>query len=169
MKAGFALDMKPNGFGLVPLAHHATAVHADPLTDNLYLVLDAVDEPDDDLLPTPASPPTPDGVTIYQFNGDPDVPMTYRWKSKLYVLPAPISFLVVQVKGGTLVNTVFRAYKQVQTAGVWSDVLLRELVVTSDEPFRLPMASDYSRFWWEVISTDTIQSVQVAQDVEELT
>ena len=169
MKSGFALDMKSSGFGLVPLAHHATAVYADPMTDNLYLVLDAVDEPDDGLLPVPPAPPEPDGLTVYQFNGDPDVLMTYRWKSKLYVLPAPASFLVVQVKGGGFANTVFRAYKQVQTAGVWADVMLRELVVTSDEPFRLPMATDYSRFWWEVISTDDIQTVQVAQDIEELT
>lgn len=169
MKAGFALDMKGSGFGIVPLAYHATAVHADPLTDNLYLVLDDDSEPDDDLLPTPADPPSPDGLTIYKFNDLEAGKMTYRWRSKLYVLPAPASFLVVQVKGGGFENTVFRAYKQVQTAGVWADVLLRELVVTGDEPFRLPMATDYSRFWWEVLSTDTIQSVQVAQDVEELT
>ena len=170
MKGGFALDMKANGFGLVPLAYHATAVHADPLTDNLYLVLDENNEPDDDLLPEPPAAPLATGnVTIYKFNDTDAGKMVYRWRSKLYVLPAPISFLTVQVKGAGSANTVFRAYKQVQTAGVWADVLLRELVVTSDEPFRLPMASAYSRFWWEVLGTDDIQSVQVTQDIEELT
>ncbi len=170
MKAGFALDMKSSGFGLVPLAFHATAVHADPLTDNLYLVLDENNEPDDNLLPEPPSAPLATGnVTIYKFNDTDAGKMVYRWRSKLYVLPAPLSFLVVQVKGEGFANTVFRACGQVQVSGVWVDVVLRELVVTSDEPFRLPMANTYPRFWWEVISTDTIQSVQVAQDVEELT
>lgn len=168
MKAGFALDMKSSGFGLVPLAHHATAVYADPLTDNLYLVLDAVDEPDDGLLPVPPNPPAPDGVTIYQFNGDPDVLMTYRWRSKLYVLPAPVGFVRVQVKALSYTNTVFRAYKQVLTAGVWVDTLLRELAVTSEGPFNLPIASGYSRFWWEVLGTDAVQSVQVGEDIQEM-
>lgn len=167
MKAGFALDMKSTGFGLAPLGYHATATFADPLTDSLYLVLDDVSEPTDDLLPTPPEPPTPDGVTVYQFNAG-DEAMTFRWKSKLFVLAAPLAFLRVQVKAESFVNTVFRAHKQVLVNGVWTDVLLRAVVVVSEEPFNLPMAEDYSRFWWEVVSTDAIQGVQVAEDVMEL-
>lgn len=167
MKAGYALDMKPTGFGLVPLAYHASAVFADPKTDVLYLLLDADDEPTDPSLPVPANPPAITETEIFAFNSD-STPMTYQWKSKLYVLPHPKAFLLVQVKGETLTNTVFRAWKRVQSGGVWSDVLLREVVVTSDEPFKLPMDDDYREFWWEVISTDTIQGVQVVEDVMEL-
>jgi hypothetical protein len=169
MKAGFALDMKSTGFGLVPLAHHATAVYAEPLTDNLYLVLDAVDEPDDLLLPVPPTPPVPDGVTVYQFNGDPDVKMTFRWKSKLFILPYPAAFERVQVQANSYDNTVFRVYVQTLYAGEWTDVLLHEQAITDSLPFSVPMTGDYQRCWWEVIGTDDIQSVQVADDVMELT
>ena len=168
-KGGFALDMKPNGFGLVPLAFHPTAVYADPVTDNLYLLLDNVSEPTDGLLPLPSTAPVPDGRTIYQFNADTDSEMVYRWRSKLYVLPVPVSFIRVQVRATTYLNTVFRAYKQVLTAGAWVDTLIREVVVSSDEPFNLPVGTDYNRFWWEVLSTDPIQSVQVAESIDELT
>jgi hypothetical protein len=168
MKAGFALDMKGTGFGLIPLGYHASAVFADPKVDKLYLVLDDVSEPSDDGLPVPPDPPIPDGISIYEFNGG-DAPMTYRWKSKLFVLAAPLAFLRVQVKAASFSNTVFRAYRQVQVGTAWVDTLLREVVVTSEAPFNLPMTEDYSRFWWEIISTDDIQGVQVAEDVSELT
>lgn len=168
MKAGFALDMKSTGFGLIQLGYHATATFADPLTDNLYLVLDDVSEPTDTDLPVPPEPPAPDGITIYQFNAG-DVGMTYRWKSKLYVLAAPVAFLRVQVRASSYANLLFRAYKQTLVAGVWADELIREVVVASETPFNLPMGRDYTRFWWEVVGTDAVQTVQVAEDIGELT
>lgn len=167
MKAGYALDMKSTGFGLVPLSYHASATFADPRTDVLYLVLDEVDEPTDDELPIEPTPPTPDGVTIYAFNAG-VTNMTYRWKSKLYVLPKPVAFMLVQVKALAFANTIFRAYKQSLVGTDWVDELLREVVVTSELPFKLPMLEDYTRFWWEVMGTDTVQSVQVGEDIEEL-
>jgi hypothetical protein len=39
-RGGYALDMKPTGSGLTTLGFHATAAHADPISDNLFLVLD---------------------------------------------------------------------------------------------------------------------------------
>lgn len=167
MSGGFALDMKSTGFGLVQLGYHASAVFADPLTDNLYLVLDDVNEPTDEDLPIPPTPPSPDGVTIYKFNAG-DVGMTYRWKSKLYVLPKPVAFQRVQVKAATYSNLIFRAYAQQRAGSGWADVLLREVVVTDELPFNLPMREDYPRYWWEVIGTDVVQSVQVGEDIEEM-
>lgn len=165
--AGFALDMKASGFGLIPLAYHASAAYADPVTDNLYLLLDDDSEPTDDQLPEPSTAPVPDDVTIYQFNAD-ESAMVYRWKSKLYLLPVPAAFLRVQVRALSYANTVFRAYKQVLSGGNWTDVLLREVIVGSEDPFNLPMSNDYTAFWWEVLSTDTIRSVQVAEGIEEI-
>ena len=43
----YALDMKANGFGVVEMPFHASAVHVDPVTDTMYLVLDDINEPDD--------------------------------------------------------------------------------------------------------------------------
>jgi len=171
---GFALDMKQSGFGLVPLAYHAIASHADPVTDNLYLVLDSDDEPTDNLLPLPSTAPggsTLAGTTIVQFDGQEGAKMVYRWRSKLYLLPHPTSFFMAQVKAYAYTNTVIRFYKQTysEVYGTWQDILVRELVVTSEEEFPLTVGSDYSRFWWEVLSTDRIQSVQIVQDVNELT
>lgn len=168
MKAGFALDMKSTGFGLVPLGYHATAVHAYPLEDSLYLVLDDVSEPTDALLPVPPDPPAPDGTTIYKFNAGGTL-MTYRWKSKLYILPHPAAFERVQVQAKSYANTVFRMYVQKLVGTVWVDVQLYERAVPSAAAFPVPMSNDYQRCWWEVVSTDDIQSVQIADDVMELT
>lgn len=66
-RQGRALDMKPNGFGLIELSYHAAASYADPLTDQLYLVLDLLDEPTSPYLPLPSAAPTnPDIVTRQQ-------------------------------------------------------------------------------------------------------
>lgn len=166
-QGGFALDMKASGFGLVALAYHATAAYADPMSDNLYLVLDTNEEPTDDLLPVASTAPVPDGVTVYRFNGDPTSNMVYRWRSKLYVLSRPASFMKVVVKADAFTNTVVKCYKQVLTAGVWTDVLVREMVVTSEDPMPLPVGDDYTRCWWEVLSTNAIQNVQFAEDIAE--
>jgi hypothetical protein len=163
--------MKSSGFGLIPLAYHATALFADPLTDNLYMVLDQNTEPTDDMLPLPSTAPVPDGITIFQFNGDSDSGMVYRWRSKLYELTRPAAFQWAQIRAGDYRNTVARFYRQRYDPvyQIWVDVLLREVVVESMKPFRLPARQDYEKFWWEVISTDPIETVQVAETVEELT
>src|SRR5574341_2134441 len=56
-RAGYALDMTPDGFGLISLAFFATAMYADPLTDKLYLVLTEDNEPADVYLPLPSTAP----------------------------------------------------------------------------------------------------------------
>jgi hypothetical protein len=171
MKGGYALDMRGSGFGLVPLAYHATALYTDPVTDKLYMVLDENNEPTDDMLPLASTAPTPNGTTIYEFNGDETSNMVYRWKSKLYELSRPAAFQWGQIRAGSYRNTVARFYREYwdEDYEVWVVVLLRELVITSQKPFRLPPRQDYDKFWWEVISTDPIETVQVSETVEELT
>lgn len=169
-KGGFSLDLKASGAGLVPHGFHATAIYADPVTDNLYLVLSEVNEPTHVLLPVPSTAPTPDGVTIYQFNGDPASKMVYRWKSKLYLTPVPGCFFIAQVRAEAYANTVIRFMKQTYSSltNTWSDVLIRELRVLNETEIRLPIGTDYTRFWWEVVSTDTLLQVQIAEGPEEL-
>ena len=170
MKAGFALDMKASGFGLMPLAYHATAVYSDPVTDNLYLVLDQDSEPTNTLLPVASTAPTPDDKTIYQFNGGTSS-MVYVWKSKLYMLSRPKSFVFAKVRAQSYNNTVFEFYKQVYSPvyQVWQDILVRALAVESEAVFKLPLSTDYPRCWWRVYSTDQIEHVQVVEDIAEVT
>lgn len=159
-RGGFALDMKPDGFGLVPLGFHAIAAYADPETDNLYLVLDAYAEPTDAALPAPPVAFVPDDETIYLFDAEGENPMVYRWRSKLYQLPHDQAFARFQVRAETYENLVFRAYGDGQ--------LLHAEVIDSEEVRMLPLRDTYTRFEWEVVGTDRVQVVQVADDVMEL-
>ena len=162
MKAGFALDMKPNGFGLIPLSYHAKGVYVDPLTDNLYLALDAVDEPDDVYLPEPSTAPTPNGSTIYQFDSiDGDGRLVYRWRGKLNLLPRPAAFQYARVRAEDYDNLVLRLYGD--------GVLIFDRVVTSGTEFTLPTLDEYNSAEIELIGTSRVRTVVIGESVEELT
>lgn len=159
-KAGYALDMKPNGFGVIALAYHATAVHADPLTDNLHLVLDEDDEPTTAYLPLPSTAPVPDGLTVYTFNAeDGSGHMVTQWRGKLNLLPYPASFKYCQVRAADYTNLLLRVYSN-------GDMLMEE-TITSEEPFTLPMVDDYTTFEFEFLGTSRVYMAQVAEEIEE--
>ncbi len=160
-RAGYALDMSPTGFGLVSLAFHAEAIYSNPETDNFYLALDSDNEPTDPLLPVPSSEPTTvDGLTIYQFDADPGSKMVARWRSKLFMLRRPGCMQYVQVRAASYANTVARFYKG-------TDTLFYTKLVTSDEPFTIPMDDLYGQFFFEILTTDRIYEVQAAERIEE--
>lgn len=161
VRGGFALDVKPEGFGLVPLSFHATAAFSDPLTDKLFLVLDDVDEPADVYLPLASTAPAPNGATIYEFNAEAGAGhLVYRWRGKLHLLPRPAAFLYCQVKAASYANLVLRLYAD--------GVQFFEHVVTSSEPFTLPMLDDYEAFEVEVLGTSSVRTLQFAEGIEEL-
>jgi hypothetical protein len=160
MKAGYALDTKPDGFGAVPVAYHATAVHANPLTDNLHLVLDEDDEPTVAYLPLPSTAPAVDGLTIYTFNAENgDGHMVYQWKGKLNLLPYSASFNFFQVRAEDFANLVMRIYAD--------GVLIFEQAITSQEPGTLPLLDSYNRVEIELIGTSRVYTVQIAEGIEE--
>jgi hypothetical protein len=158
---GFALDMKADGFGLIPLSYFATAAFSDPLTDQLYLVLTEVDEPDDVYLPLPSTAPTNvNGLKIFAFNSpDGDGHMVYRWKGKLNLLSHPAAFVYCQVRAEDYDNLVLRLYSD--------GVLLSQDVIASEVPFTLPLVDDYTTFEVELIGTSRVRTVQVAEDISE--
>lgn len=158
----YALDMKPDGFGVVEMPFHASAAHVDPLTDTMYLVVDNIDEPDDPALPVPPTTPATlaNGNVISQFEGDDTQLMTYRWKGKLWLLPYPSTMLIAQVKAEDYDNILFRVYGD----GVQVD----EIAVTSEEEFTLPAVDVYSKVEIEVLGTSAIREIQIAEDVMEL-
>lgn len=160
MKAGFALDMKANGFGLIPLSYHASAPFADPLTDNLYLVIDEDDEPSAPYLPLPSTAPIVDGLTIYTFNAqDGDGRMTYRWRGKMNLLQHPAAFSYCQVRAEDYQNILLRLYAD-------GEIIFEE-VVTNQEPFTLPLNADYSTVEIELLGTSRVYTVQIAEDISE--
>jgi len=163
----YAVDLRNEGFGIVQMAFHASAAYVDPIEDKMYLVLDYDNEPDDEALPEPASPPPyVDGRTIYEFEGSPTAYMNYRWRSKLYLMEYPGFYPIAQVRrasdaDGTQGNLVARFYGD--------GVLLDEIVIDGDIEFTLtsPDAA-YSKFFMELTGTDPINVLQAADDVTEL-
>ena len=66
---GYALDMKPNGFGLIALGMHASAMAIEFEEDQLVLCLTAYDEPESALLPLPTGIDVdPTGANLYDFD-----------------------------------------------------------------------------------------------------
>lgn len=158
---GYAIDAKPEGFGVISLSFHATAAHVDPLTDSLHLVLDLLDEPASPYLLEASSAPTPDGQTIYKFDGDDTGKLVYRWRGKLNQLPWPACFQIVKVRAADFDNLLLRVY-------VDGDLLLED-VITSATPDTMPMLDDYQEVEIELIGTSRAQGVQLVEDVQELT
>jgi hypothetical protein len=158
---GYALDFKPDGFGLIELAYHATAAHADPTTDALYLALDENDEPTTPYLPQPSTAPAPDGQTIYQFDGDENALMTYLWRGRLNLMQAPYAPMFVRVQAQDYDNLIVRGYQ---------DGLMQfENVVTSAEEFRVPTQRTAKvSYEQELIGTSRVRMFDTAEDVGEL-
>lgn len=160
-KGGYALDVRAGGFGLISLGYHACAAYSDPLTDHLYLVLDEVNEPDDELLPVPPEPIVdPDGLTIYQFDGDDTTRMTFRWKGKLNRMnrPATMHFMrVVAIEYDNLVANVYA-----------NGVMIDSFVVTgaNDEATRIPGLDSYNTYELELVGTSSAQSMTAAERVD---
>ena len=158
-RGGYAIDMKPTGFGIVQLPFHASAAYADPVEGTLYLTLDQNDEPSDASLPVPAAPPTgADGTTVFKFEGAASL-MTYRWRSKLWLLERPATFGYCRVIADDYTNLLVRFYGD--------GAEFHEAVVTSEEPFVLPRPASYRQFEVEILGTSTVMSVQVVEDVTE--
>lgn len=158
-KGCYAIDTRPNGFGVVEMAFHFTAAWVDPKTDRLYMVLDEDAEPDDESLPE--HPPTPlylAGTTVYEFEGGAGF-MNYRWRSKLWLAP-PMAFSIAQVRAESYDNLLVRFYA--------NGAELYERVVTEETEFVLPMADSATQFEIEILGTDSVRVVQMAEDVQEL-
>lgn len=159
--AGYMLDMKQSGFGLVPLSYHASAVHADPVTDNLYLVLDFAEEPTVTYSPVYSTIPTVDGLTIYQFDS-PDTAelLTYRWRGKLNILTRPAAPQFCQVQAEDFNDITLRLYG--------NGALIYEVLVLSSEEFTLPTDNEFNTYEIEVVGTSRVRSIKVAETIDEI-
>jgi hypothetical protein len=160
-KGCYAIDMKATGFGIVPMSFHASAAYVDPVGDVMYLVLDYDSEPDDASLPIPpTTPPYIEGTHIYEFEGSDTDSMTYRWRSKLWLLERPTTMLIAQVRAEDYDNILFRVYAD----GVQVD----EIVITEETEFTLTAVDEYTTLQFEVLGTSTVRVLETAEDVSEL-
>lgn len=158
---GYALDMKPNGFGLIELGMHASALALDYERDALMMVLDQYSEPTGSLLPAETGADlNADGRTIYEWDAGADL-MRYSWTGKLWLLPHPAAVQFVRVRA--------QDYDDLEMTFTAEDgrVLLTK-VITSDKPFRLPVRAEYNQVTWVAIGTSRVRSVELADDVTEL-
>jgi hypothetical protein len=159
-RGGYALQMTPNGFGLIELGMHASAVCVDLVNDALQLVLDAYEEPDGDLLPpdTAATLDT-DGRTIYEWNAGATL-MRQSWRGKLWFNRHPKTWPWVRVRA--------ESYDDLEIQFYADGALLHQQLVTSNEAFRLPERASANTLDYIVIGTDRVYTVEVADDVMEL-
>jgi hypothetical protein len=160
-KGVYALSPGEQGFGLIRLSMHASAAYNDPLSDHLYLVLDAYQEPVDALLPpAPGDPGLPvDGHAVHQFDGDFGRRMLFRWRGKLWLLPGRTAFQQARVKAGDYSQLALRIFRD--------GVLLLAKPILNGAPFTLPMGQDYEAVEYELTGTSRTRTVQVVSDVAE--
>lgn len=159
---GYMLDMKPNGFGVVQLSYHAEAVYADPENDNLYLVLTELDEPGDPYLPGASTAPTPNGRTIYQFDGDDASRLTYLYRGKLNLLGKPALPFFARLQAADYDAVIFRGYGD--------GALHFEVVITSGEEFTLPAIDEdqFDSYELEILGRSSVRRAQAAEVIEEI-
>jgi hypothetical protein len=157
--SGYALDTKQSGFGLIRLSFHATAVHTDPLTDALYLVLDVNNEPTATGLPVASTAVVPTGLKIFQFDaGASD--MVFRWRGRLNLSPYPLALTIAQVRALAYTNLLVRFYGD--------GVLIYEKVLANAREFVIPAFATYGSYELELMGTSTARTAQAAEDVMEL-
>lgn len=163
-KEGMLIEAKEQGFGKVTLAFHATAMHVDPVTDKLYLVLDANNPPT-----THGTPGTnqvnPDGATIYAWDsyegGSPSLTplLPYYWKGMLHQLPRETSLRVAAIDALDFDDLTFVFI---------ADELTRHTEqVTDAREFLLP-PFDALNVEFALSGTSRVTSLDVAEDVDEL-
>lgn len=83
----------------------------------------------------------------------------YRWRSKLYQLPRGANLRACQVRASDYINLTLRLYE--------NGTLFYTRAVTSDMEFVLP-AVDVTQFQFELAGTSRVNSVQFAEDMDEL-
>ncbi len=160
-QGGYALDMKPTGFGLIELGFHATAVYVDPVEDALFMLLDSYDEPSNDVLPAPTGGflAGVDGRTVFEFDAG-EERMRYAWTGKLWLMPHPMALPWVRVRG--------QGFEEASVTFTADGGELHQRLLISNRPFRLPVRQDYSELQYEVIGTSRVRGVEVADDILEL-
>jgi hypothetical protein len=157
--AGYALDTKAGGAGLVSLAHHAVAAHVDPLTDSLFVILDVNSEPVEAVLPIASTAVTPASGTIFKWDAHATNKIRYLWRSRFNLMPHETAFHFAKCEAADYANLALRVYGD--------GTLIYTAQVTSAAPFRIPALTVYSSYEFSLVGTSRVRAVQIMQHIEE--
>jgi hypothetical protein len=160
--SGYAMDVRPSGFGLVSLSFHANALYADPLTDRLFMVLDAINEPVEAALPVASTAPALGSSpfkTIYQFDAHATNKLRYQHRGKLHLTPYPATLGLGRVQAGDFTNLVMRTYGD--------GSVIQTKVVSDARAFPLPALAARDSYEVEFVGTSRVRTGQLAEDVRE--
>jgi hypothetical protein len=159
--SGYVLDTKPDGAGLVRLSHFATAVHVDPLTDAMFVLLGVNSEPTDASLPLASTAVAASTTVIYQWDAHATNKIVYRWKGKLNLMPYETTLHFGRLKAEDYTNVLARVYGD--GAEIFEKVGVSEIV------YRVPGTRTYSKYEQELMGTSRVRTYQLAQDPMEFT
>jgi hypothetical protein len=160
VKAGYALDTKASGSGLIRLSHHVSAVYVDPLTDAMFMILDSNTEPTDVDLPVASSAVTASTTEIFQWDAHATNKIVYRYRGKLNLMPYSTTLNFAKCEATDFTNVLSRVYAD--------GALLHEKVATNNDPYRIPGQQTYTTYESEIMGTSTVRTHQIASTVTEL-
>jgi len=101
-----------------------------------------------------------DTVNIYEWEGNPGANQTYTWRSGKIRLSHEVNLGAVLVEANSYVNLVFKLYAD--------GVLIVSLGIADGDPVRLPGGYLSNIYEVEIISTDVVTGVSVAENIFEL-
>jgi hypothetical protein len=136
-QGGFVLDLTGEGATFWLTDQYCTAAYSDIRSDSLYLA---------------------QGSAIKKWDYG-STPLTYKWKSKIFVTPQPINMMTAQVFA-TAYPVTFKTYAD--------GILKLTKSVTNERPFKLPSGFKSKEWEIELSGTNPVNSVYMASSVYEL-
>lgn len=101
---------------------------------------------------------------IIQWEGDSVNNMTYTWRSGILRTRRPVNMGAGIVQAEAYTDTIVRLYAEL--SGTMT--LIQSIDVMDDEPFRLPGGYTANVFEIEVVGTDRVTEVAIAQSIFDL-
>jgi len=101
--------------------------------------------------------------TIYEWEGA-GTDMTATWRSGVIRLPRKVNLGAVLIEAETYANTIFKLFADIDGA----TTLIVSFNVTDGEPVRLPGGYLSNLFQIEIVTTDRVNSVSVAESIFDL-
>lgn len=143
-KGGFIFDPRADSIGIIYIDIYATAGYADPLTDDLYLVVNG---------------------DIDKWDANDNAPLSFTWKSKIFDTQDELNFAIAEIVARSYGDLTFRLYADLGDENL---ALVHTETVSGRTPFRLSEFDLSQSFQVEVSGTSTIRRITLATDIDEL-
>lgn len=143
MAGMFIFDPRTPEVGLSTATDVAVGVFLDILTDTLYYT---------------------DGSSIYEWQGGGTDLKTYTWRSRKIRFARPMNIGAVLVEAESFADLTFKLYADI--SGTMT--LKHTQAVASGEPFRTPGGYLSNIYQIEVVGTDVINGISIAETIFDL-